>query len=293
MFLIADIGLDSKISTCLYAATWMIKSHLIFESCLSNIDNKKLIQYYDQPKLFVSDYSPNNIKINYDLRDELSEKIGKKFESKFEEFLKKMVKNKEIVCFTTDKSGRWSCDTPDNYRSACKAQLNDQSKIEKITAKDHDVAEKKMNCEALALLRMLGLSDDEKNNRLRRAVVANGVKIPPFYGTRKDHKVVPEREKDVGPKVRPVCGAEDCTTKRASYILCQIGSELIGGNPTHCDSTTDLLEEIEKVNQTGKVSKNVIIGSLDVEALYPSLDIEKCSEVIRKRLEESALKLKD
>ena len=120
--------------------------------------------------------------------------------------------------------------------------------------------------------------------------MANGVKIPPFYGTRKDHKVVPEREKDVGPKVRPVCGAEDCTTKRASYILCQIGSELIGGNPTHCDSTTDLLEEIEKVNQTGKVSKNVIIGSLDVEALYPSLDIEKCSEVIRKRLEESELK---
>jgi hypothetical protein len=48
-----------------------------------------------------------------------------------------------------------------------------------------------MNCEALALLRMLDLSDDDKNNRLRRAVVANNVKIPPFYGTRKDHKVVP------------------------------------------------------------------------------------------------------
>jgi len=200
------------------------------------------------------------------------------------------VKNKEIVCFTTDKSGRWSCDTPENYRNACRNQLADHTKTQRITEGEHNEAEKVMNCQALALLRMLGLGDDEKNDRLRWAVVANGSRVPPFYGTRKDHKDVPEDMAEIGPKVRPVCGAEDCATKRASYILCQIGSELIGDNPTHCNSTTDLLEEIERVNQSGKVTRKVVIGSLDVEALYPSLNIDTCSEVVRKKLEESDLR---
>ena len=74
------------------------------------------------------------------------------------------VKNKEIVCFTTDKSGRWSCDTPENYKRACRSQLADQSKTQRITEGEHNEAEKVMNCQALALLRMLGLGDDEKND---------------------------------------------------------------------------------------------------------------------------------
>jgi len=107
---------------------------------------------------------------------------------------------------------------------------------------------------------------------LKNAVVAHGVKIPPFYGTRKDHKDVPPGEKEKGPKVRPVCGAEDCVTKRVSYLLCLIGQHLIEDEPTHCDSTINLLEEINRLNKSNRVHGNLIIGSLGINALYPSLD---------------------
>ena len=56
-----------------------------------------------------------------------------------------------------------------------------------------------MNCKALALIRILGLGDDEKNDRLRWAVVANGSRVSPFYGNRKDHKDVPEDMAEIGP----------------------------------------------------------------------------------------------
>ena len=45
-----------------------------------------------------------------------------------------------------------------------------------------------MNAEGLAfLLRMLGLNDDTAGEQLRNAIVAESVRIPPFYGMRKYH----------------------------------------------------------------------------------------------------------
>ena len=200
------------------------------------------------------------------------------------EKLKSRVKSGEIVCFTTDKSGRWAVDTPDNYRAACEVHLNDEEKTPRIDVEVNDKGEKQMNCEALALLRMMGNEEGDKGKRLRNAVVAHGVKVPPFYGTRKDHKELPEGEEERGPKVRPVCGAEDCKTKRVSFLLCKLCSPLIKGNPTHCDSTAKMLESIEAVNREGLVNENVVVGSLDVDALYPSLNIDRCAEVVRRRM---------
>ena len=136
---------------------------------------------------------------------------------------------------------------------------------------------------------MLGLENNASGERLRKAVVAHHVKIPPFYGTRKDHKEVERGLEEQGPKVRPVCGAEDCVTKRTSYLLCLIGENLLDNEPTHCDSTINLLEEIDKLNKSGQVNKELIIGSLDVNALYPSLDIKTCAKVFRDKLFESKM----
>ena len=206
------------------------------------------------------------------------------------EKLCRRVKAGEIVCFVTDKSGRMSCDSLQNYKRACQAELSDDSKTPEITMEDHDLAEKEMNAEGLALLRMLGLNDDTAGERLRNAIVAEGVRIPPFYGMRKDHKVVKPGEEEVGPRVRPVCGAEDCVTKRVSYILCMLLSHLIPEDGTHCWSTDDLLSEFEKVNRNQVVDGEWIVGSLDVNSLYPSLDIDRCARVVSEKLFHSDLK---
>ena len=93
----------------------------------------------------------------------------------------------------------------------------------------HDEAEVELNSEGAALMRMLGLDDQEgsQGERLRKAITAHGVSVAPLYGTRKDHKDVDPGHEQIGPKVRPVCGAEDCATKRVSYLLCLLTTHLL------------------------------------------------------------------
>ena len=65
--------------------------------------------------------------------------------------LTKRVKDKEIVCMVTDKSGRWSCDTLDNYKESCSKMVSDESKTPIISVEEHEAAEREMNSHALAL----------------------------------------------------------------------------------------------------------------------------------------------
>ena len=203
------------------------------------------------------------------------------------EKLHQRVSEKEIVCTVTDKSGRWSCDTLMNYKEGCEKLVEDGGKTPMITIEEHNEAEHEMNCHALALLRMLGLSDGAAGNRMRQAMTADGCQIAPLYGLRKDHKPMSDdvEERLRGPKMRPVCGARDSLTKRTSYILCKILTPLIEGE-THCNATTDLKKCVNEVNKN-EVNESWVVGSLDVDSLYPSLDIPKCVDVVKRRLMQS------
>ena len=67
---------------------------------------------------------------------------------------------------------------------------------------------------------------------------------------------------------------------------------LIPDNDTHCDSTEDLLAEIETLNNQS-VNPNWKVGSLDIVALYPSLNIPKCGEIIGRELYKSRIHIKN
>ena len=81
-------------------------------------------------------------------------------------------------------------------------------------------------------------------------------------------------------------GATDCLTRRTSYLLSKLLVDLIPPGDTQCNSTQDSIEEISELNK-GEVDKDWIVCSLDVEALYPSLDIQECAKVIEQQLLES------
>ena len=66
-----------------------------------------------------------------------------------------------------------------------------------------------------------------------KVLKVEGVKVPPFYGMREDYKKVEEGIENVGPKVRPVCWARECVTKRVSYILSSVLAVLVNGESTH------------------------------------------------------------
>ena len=80
---------------------------------------------------------------------------------------------------------------------------------------------------------------------------------------------------------------------RLSHMLSLILKELIPHNDTHCDSTEDLLAAIEAINNNRSVKRLWKVVSLDIEALYPSLDIPKCAEIISKELYESGISIKN
>jgi hypothetical protein len=203
--------------------------------------------------------------------------------------LKQRQDDEEIVCFQTDKSGRWSVDSIQNYKLSTEKHL--QTGAKKITLEEYEVSEEELNCHTKALLRMMGLRDDTNGGRLRQTCTADGVNFAQLYSLRKDHKPVPEGEEAIGPKSRPVCGCEDCATKRVSYLLCQILKPLVSDSATHCDSTQKLLSRIDELNDDEDLQLNDrhVIGSLDIVALYPSLDIEKCASVVQEKLYESEI----
>ena len=206
------------------------------------------------------------------------------------ESLRQKVRDNSIICYQTDKSGRWACDSVDNYKNACSLHIEGSEAIEEINMDKHYQAERELNCHTLALTRMLGLNSDVNGNRLRNALTTEGNILAPFYCLRKDHKEVPPGQEMIGPKTRPVCGAKDCLTRRISYIMCMILKELIPKEPTNCDSTQDLLAEFEIANN-GEIKMEYVVGSLDVEALYPSLDVTLCAKVVGNMLYESNIQI--
>ena len=59
--------------------------------------------------------------------------------------LRKKVSDTTVLCYQTDKSGRWSCDTKDNYKTACNKHLSDSTKTEMIDLKQHEEREEREN----------------------------------------------------------------------------------------------------------------------------------------------------
>lgn len=192
--------------------------------------------------------------------------------------LKEKVKRGELICCVSDKSGRWTCDSVENYKRACMDELRDRDRTPEITLEMHQVGERELNSHAAALLRMMGLEEGPEGDRLRRAVQAKGTGLAPYYGLRKDHKPCDNTSK--GPRVRPLCGAKECSTRRVSYLLCKVLEPLTKEEETNCSSTEELLSRIEEVNRARDADPRWIVGSLDVKSLYPSLDIEFCRVVV-------------
>ena len=80
-----------------------------------------------------------------------------------------------------------------------------------------------------------------------------------------------------------VCGAVVGNNVCISHLLSFILRPVIALSEDVCNSTDDMLSRVSKCNQSDL--SGCIVGSMDVEALYPSIDIEfaveKCIELLR------------
>ena len=180
--------------------------------------------------------------------------------------LKKRLKNKEIICYPTDKSGSLNLDTYENYIENMQVHLKD---MVEVTEEEYKSTEHLLNCHMQSWCRILNATE-----RMTRNFITSNNDIPPLYGLRKDHKVITDEIK--GPPSRPVCGAVTSCNFRISYFLSQLIKPLIQEAPECCDSTEDLLSKIHVINETEDLT-DCVLGSMDVEALYTLHRCRLCS----------------
>ena len=195
------------------------------------------------------------------------------------------INNKEMVIFVTDKSDRNSVDNPENYRQTGDPHIQGD---ESITRKEYGEIEKNMNAHSVAWIRMLNagvLENDQK--RIKDNMITTDSAIPPLYTSRKDHKA--HGDMDLGPPTRPVCGITSSANKRISHLLSIVLSEIWKRDEESvCMSTEEMVSEIDRLNIIVS-TKRIVVGSTDVKALYPSLDIPFTVSKVCETIDESGV----
>ena len=130
--------------------------------------------------------------------------------------------------------------------------------------------------------------------RIRRAMTEVSTVIPQMSCSPKDHKPLP----DSGvPKTRPLMNASASMNQRISDVFLDLLTYLFMSEQETAEviSTEDFLSKIEAFNdkiRQGKTNdEEIMVGSLDVEALYPSIDVDLAASIVKAKIMESPLKM--
>ena len=100
-----------------------------------------------------------------------------------------------------------------------------------------------------------------------------------------------------GPKLRPVVGANKASSRPMSHILSRViykVPEIIGRKiRTSCESTKEMMFEIEEVNKNLKEGEDIIVGSLDIIKWYPSMKLKRLIEIVMELMMEADLDVEE
>ena len=206
------------------------------------------------------------------------------------EGIKQLQKRDDIVIFQTDKSSRFSVDSKDNYIAACTQHTRNDTVIEE---KEYDRLITEMNAHATMWSKILKageLTGQHGPQRIKENLISSEkCDPPPLYALRKDHKQ--HEDTETGPPTRPVCGATAAHNGKLSHLLSMMLKEVKKLDADSCESTEDILAEIQDLNETSSMTlgpeEKLIVGSLDVKALYPSLDVGFAAEIVANEMYQS------
>ena len=127
--------------------------------------------------------------------------------------------------------------------------------------------------------------------RVKKALHEDITTVPNVILYQKDHKPV---NPDTGlPATRPVCEARTTFNQRANNHLVTILDGVNKSDPTsESISTEDMIASIDALNKDihdNKIdSKNLMVGSLDVEALYPSINTKTAGRICKDKVMKSS-----
>ena len=201
--------------------------------------------------------------------------------------LKEKKKRKEIIIYETDKSKWFSCDTPENYVLLGLSHIENDEDTD-LDGKEY--LEKLINAHSGMWVRMLKAGEKTNGHkRILSNMKSKNNPPAPLSILRKDHK---QYESEItGPPGRPVCGGDVSYNKRLSHLISIMLTDLYIYEKTVCMSTEGLLAEVDRINDEG-IEEDDIVGSADIEALYPSLDIQFTVEKVCELFLDSTIDIK-
>ena len=224
--------------------------------------------------------------------------------------LKKRTKNGHAAIVATDKSGKLSV----------LDKLNYDRKVAEHTSRDLIISEQDvvkleatLSATSSSLARVLKLGDKwNQQDRVQSASKSTLSSVPPLAILLKDHKPGPDKP------VRPLCRSAESPngplSEITSNVMSIVANELNGRQKTEVKSTEEMCAILDRINESvepdltcinqcgvieqSNLSKHnltshpntlpqIVTGSFDVKALYPSLDINHSSTIIDKLIRES------
>merc|ERR1712112_324577 len=216
-----------------------------------------------------------------------------KSERRGQKKLARRVKSGEIVVYTTDKSSKLATATRESYER----QGDVHCSGDPIVTWDEVAMSKKIilgHCKAFNRILKIGESHGRQSmERAWEAKELDSSTVPVVKFLAKDHKAA---ETNGDPKTRPVCC---CSTsingEMSEYVSDLLEAALSAQGSKESISTEDLLSMVDnavkRALELGYPPGEIFIGSLDVKALYQSLDIAKTSKICAKIFANSGVKI--
>ena len=171
-----------------------------------------------------------------------------------------------------------------------------------ITWEEQCSVESRITGHTLQLARALGLGDRWDSggkhwDRVKNALRTKFCLAPPLSGYYKDHKTPTEGREYLGPKIRPVCGAAESSNGPLSHILLEIlsflGDTMDREIGALCLSTEEMCCALEMYNRRSSTTRNPVVFSMDVTAMFPSLKHKEVARTCREEFLRSSLTLEE
>ena len=207
--------------------------------------------------------------------------------------LEEIKKDHKVVVGMTDKSGKFTMSSQESYIAQGETHTKGDKKIswEEVTKIQNEV-----NCHTRALANVFSISKEwgeKEEERTRKAMQEKSTILPQMLLRQKDHKPL---QADGLPKTRAMCSASNTINQRVSDLLSDFLYALFQSEENmECKSTENFIYKICRLNESIREEKikapRLMIGSLDVEALYPSTDVRKAAEIVKNRILKSQLKV--